>query len=123
MTRLRVTLAAIARASGLFATIGAARVTFTERDGLGFDLTPRALERLQNELGGLRAGDGVAAADHEERNALDAELVRLGLVFAHLVRVGVGRERRSDLVAIESGVGRRDAASASGSPIASPSVM
>ena len=55
--------------------------------------------------GGLRAGDAVAAAEDEERDAVDAELRGRALVRADRVGVAVAVEHRARLVGVEAGLG------------------
>src|SRR2546423_11020377 len=52
-------------------------------------LGPCALERLQQDVARLRAGDGVAPVEHEEGDAGDTDGGGLALVAAHLVREAV----------------------------------
>ena len=60
---------------------------------------PRGGERLEERLGGLRAGDGVAAIDDEERHSAGAEGAGLAAVLGHLLRVAPGDQglSRGDL--------------------------
>src|SRR4051794_5584991 len=51
---------------------------------------PGLVERLHQDVGGLRARDAVAAAEHEERDAVDADAAGELLVLADRVGVPVG---------------------------------
>src|SRR6185437_13932584 len=68
-------------------------------------LRPRALERLQQDVARLRAGHGVAAVEHEEGDAGDADGGGLALVVTHLVRDAVVGERCPGSGGIETGIG------------------
>src|SRR3954470_9757960 len=65
------------------------------------DLVPGLLQRLQEDLGGLRARDAVLAPEDEERDAADADLGRRALVGAHRVRVALTVEHLADLLGRE----------------------
>src|SRR3954452_17353478 len=68
----------------------------------GGEVRPGALERLEQHLGRLGAGDAVAAVEHEDRDALDAELGGQQLVLAHGVAVAVAEHHRAGLVEVDA---------------------
>ncbi|MBA2282546.1 MAG: DinB family protein, partial [Acidimicrobiia bacterium] len=63
----------------------------------------RLLEGGEQHVAGLRARDGVAPVEHEERDAADAELTGLALVGPHVGCVAVAAEHLAHLVLVEAG--------------------
>ena len=103
--RQRHCAAALSSGSDRAGVVGAGGVAGSGADGREHQarvrFRPRLLERLQQDVGRLRARDAVAAVDHEEWDAVDAQLGRLSLFGADFLAVGVTRKYRARL-------GRRD---------------
>src|SRR3954462_2223639 len=108
--------AACSRATGPAATSGCGgrararcgtrcRRPTSDSGGLGLHVGPGALERLEQRVGRLGAGDAVAPAEHEERHALDAELRGEQLVLAHGVAVAAAVGDRERLLVGDAGLG------------------
>ena len=83
---------------------------------------PRLVERLQQQLGGLRAGDAVAAVEHEERHAADADPRRELLVGVDGVGVRLALRARRAPPAASRPTSVASRTSVSVSPTGSPSV-